>query len=287
MFHLVNMFLFLSVSGLCAYEIATVDQNIEKNNKKINVDIGSYSEGICPGESVSMGNACRTEEKKFYFSGVIKATGTFSWPIFEGNNDFILQVNERMCKKVNGEFYQFIEEILEEEKSGPEFDQEALDLEFNQRDYGYRFIPVYVTSKFVSVFGVSDRYNGAPHGRSRYHCLNFYMIDDKIKELSIQDLFDPEIDAIFFLLQYCFQILTKNHVGYFHSDEIGNLLVELKATDLEIFTLSNQGLTITFQPYHVGGWADGPYSVNIPLDALKEFILPDGVISRIFINNGS
>lgn len=74
--------------------------------------------------------------------------------------------------------------------------------------------------------------------------------------------------------------LKRDHVGYCSSNSEGDIPVEIELKDLNIFTLSERGLTITFQPYHVGGWADGPYCVTIPFEILKHLIKPNGPLSE-------
>jgi hypothetical protein len=57
--------------------------------------------------------------------------------------------------------------------------------------------------------------------------------------------------------------------------------VKIELIDLNAFTVFNDGLTITFQPYHVGSWADGPYSVTIPYSKPAPFIRPKGPLSEL------
>ena len=76
-------------------------------------------------------------------------------------------------------------------------------------------------------------------------------------------------------------------VGYSYPDPSGNLPIEIELKDLKVFTLSKNGLTITFQPYHVGGWADGPYSITIPFQHLLHLTRLKGPLNELARNNAS
>ena len=96
---------------------------------------------------------------------------------------------------------------------------------------------------------------------------------------SFSDLFSSEKDFASYLINYCYTVLEKDQVGYSYSDPEERISVEIELKDLKVFTISKNGLTITFQPYHVGGWADGPYSVSIPFEKIAHLVIGTGPLA--------
>ncbi len=71
-----------------------------------------------------------------------------------------------------------------------------------------------------------------------------------------------------FLRVICEESLGKDPISYFSG--ITPLRSKLTHEDLRTFVVDDQHLIIIFQPYSVGGGADGPFLVKIPLDELKD-----------------
>jgi len=144
-------------------------------------------------------------------------------------------------------------------------------MDFDKRHISYSLTPTYASSSLVSVFVELYRYGtGMPHGCSHYTSYNYWFDGKEMQEINLGSLFLSDKNFADFLTQFCLSSLEKERIGYCDTP------IEITLEDVQIFTLSKSGLTITFRPYHIGGWADGPYSTTIPFESLKSFINPQG-----------
>ncbi len=244
----------------------------------------SWTEGRFPYEGQSTGIPYKKKIDRFIFSGNLKAHVSNSYPRFQSNSDFIQRVNQRLCQNAKDALCKFLLNFVGEVKEDNELNQDSLDMGFDEREFRYLLTPTHASAQLVCIFGELNYFAGLPHGSSRYYGFNYWKDGQQIQELTLESLFSPEKDFANFLIDYCLSTLKYNQVGYFHPDPDGNIPVKIELKDLNAFTLSKNGLTITFQPYHVGGWADGPYSVTIPFQKLMHLIRPEGPLS-VFIEN--
>lgn len=220
-----------------------------------------------PYEGLTTDIPYRREIDRFIYSGKLKAKATDSYPFFQNNSCFLQNVNNYLCKSAKTLLCKFMQEFSEEELE-TDLDDEAIHLDFDKREFDYFLTPTYASPNLISVFGELHTYAGMPHGSSRYYSFNFWYDGQQTVVLTLEDLFLPEQDFANFLTEYCLNTLKTEQVGYSYPDPSGNIPIEIGLKDLNIFILSKNGLTITFQPYHVGGWADGPYSITIPFHHL-------------------
>lgn len=239
-----------------------------------------WTDGKFPYEDCKIQTAFSTKGERFAFQGNLKAKGESAYPQFESNDELFQTINQKLSDNAKKRLREFISKVLQEEESLEEFDQEAQDIDFDKRELEYKITPIYASDRLVSIFGELDYYAGLPHGSTHYYGYNYWREGQQIHELTLESLFDPEKDYGNFLIEYCMSTLKRDHVGYCSSNSEGDIPIEIELKDLNIFTLSENGLTITFQPYHVGGWADGPYFVTIPFQTLKHLIKPNGPLSE-------
>ncbi len=173
-------------------------------------------------------------------------------------------------------FDNFTREFADEEQVIEEFNKEAKAIDFDKRQVSYILTPTYASPRLVSVFGELHEYSGLPHGRTRYSAYNYRRDEKELHEVTLKDLFSPDKNFADFIVDYCTSTLKTEKIGY-----TDDLFPEFKPEDLHVFTLSKNGLTIIFRPYHVGGWADGPYSITIPFQTLMPYIRPNGPLDEL------
>jgi hypothetical protein len=236
----------------------------------------SWSEGRSPYEGSSTAMSFKKETDNFSSAGKLKVNVESSYPIFQGNTLFIQEVNCKLHDNAKTVHSQFIQQFSDEEKTQCEFDEEAISMDIDKRDVLYILTPTYASSRIVSVFGELHIYQGLPHGSSRYYALNYFSDEKQIYQFTLEDLFLKDKNFIDFIIEYSLRSLKIEKVGY-----TGDLFPEINPEDLHVFTLSKNGLAITFQPYHIGGWADGPYSITIPFQKLMPYIKPEGPLDII------
>ena len=226
-----------------------------------------WSEGRCPYEGTSVEMPFEKKTESFTADNRLKIEVTSSYLVFQGKNLFFEAVNDQLHNNAREVFARWVVQFTEEEKEIYELDEEAISMDFDKREVAYILTPTYASDKLVSIFGELHKYAGMPHGSTRYYASNYWFNGKEIQEVSLSSLFLPDKNFADFILNYCESTLQKEKVGY--GDE---LFPEFEESNLQVFSITKKGLIFTFQPYHIGGWADGPYSITIPFDKLTPFI---------------
>lgn len=131
----------------------------------------------------------------------------------------------------------------------------------------YNLRSVLFSDNLVSLFGEVFVYAHLPHGWTRYETRNFVKQNGAFKEVTLKDLF-PLISQQEFLRSYCEDFFKHrcNNCSYFQGHE--PLLDHLDWELIKLFAVDHESLIIIFQPYVVGGCADGPFFVKIPFTEL-------------------
>lgn len=142
----------------------------------------------------------------------------------------------------------------------------------------YELFPVYQTPNLISIYGVDYQGRGC-HGCTYYEGKTFWLKDASMLSLRLDDLFVPASAYRQFLIEYCEKQLKASGYGYYSS--LPEMPPELHTDDLDIFVITDKGLTIIFRAYRIGGWADGPDALTIPWIYLKEYIQTDGPLKEI------
>jgi len=240
-----------------------------------------WTEGRFPYEGQAVSIPYSTQNQKGLLLGNLKASAGCFYPQFDEKNEFIKRVNKFVLQHAKTIFCEWILKTSDEEIASEELDQEAIDLAFDHREFRFKLTPAYASSHLISLFGETNRFSGIPHGSSRYLSLNFFWDGRKVTQVALGQMvhFSEEFSA--FLSSYCTRFLKKNQIGYFSDIDNFSSTIRIQLDDCDVVTLSESGLTITFQPYKVGGWADGPYSVKVPFEELSNFIIADGPISYL------
>lgn len=105
-----------------------------------------------------------------------------------------------------------------------------------------------------------------PHGWIRYEGKTYVKTNDSFKEITLNDLF-PKSSQKEFLRSYCENFLKHdNNCNYFQG--VDPLRDHLDQELIKVFVVDHESLILIFQPYAVGGFADGPFTVKIPFTEL-------------------
>lgn len=131
----------------------------------------------------------------------------------------------------------------------------------------YNLRSILFSDNLVSLFGEVFVYAHLPHEWTRYETRNFVKQNGTFKEITLNDLF-PLISQQEFLRSYCEDFFKHrcNNCSYFQGLE--PLLDHLDWELIKPFAVDHESLIIIFQPYVVGGCADGPFFVKIPFTEL-------------------
>ncbi|HZE64974.1 MAG TPA: DUF3298 domain-containing protein [Pyrinomonadaceae bacterium] len=131
-------------------------------------------------------------------------------------------------------------------------------------------------------FDIGGYSAGAAHPNSYADVINFDLRNGK--QLRLSDLFKPGAKYLPALSSHCVQDLKKQSKqkgadGILDDDWIQRGAGP-DANNYRSWTITKNGIGITFDSYQVGPYAAGPQYVLVPYTALKEIIKPDGPIAQ-------
>jgi hypothetical protein len=129
-----------------------------------------------------------------------------------------------------------------------------------------RMETTFCSPDIISVREELNEYVGLPHGRSWYHGRAFCRVEGQFRELAFEDLFKTS-EQREWLCSYCESELREQPCSYLGGSN--PLCTSLDFAALSSFIVDDHFFTILFQPYVVGGWADGPFVVTIPHEQLR------------------
>ena len=130
----------------------------------------------------------------------------------------------------------------------------------------YNLRTILFSDNVVSLMGDIFVFDRLPHGWKQYEGKTYVKINGFFKEITLNDMF-PRADQKEFLRSYCENFLKHdNNCNYFQG--VDPLYNHLDQKLIEVFVVDHACLTLVFQPYTVGGCADGPFTVKIPFTEL-------------------
>jgi len=121
---------------------------------------------------------------------------------------------------------------------------------------------------------------GAAHPNSYTTVLNYDVRNGK--KLALADLFNAKSNYVKVISDYCIKDLkqqAKKEKDSMLTDDMIQSGASARAENFNAWTITKQGLWITFDPYQVAAYAAGPQQVLVPYSALKDLIKADGPIS--------
>lgn len=150
-------------------------------------------------------------------------------------------------------------------------------------DISIGYTVVLAKDDLISIeFAMSSYFAGTAHPNSSTDVMNFDLKNGKL--LKLADLFVPGSKYLQKLSTNCVQSLEKEAKKQGSNGMLDESWVARGAgPDLKNYnswTISKQGLEITFDPYQVAAYAAGPQHVVVPYSALKDIVKPDGPLGQ-------
>lgn len=173
------------------------------------------------------------------------------------------QNSSKELNDLNGLKQEFLEAVLESST-----DEGPFNLTYELRT-------VLLSDEIVSLFGKFSEYVHLPHSWGRYEGKTYCKIGGQFKELTLDDLFKTN-EQKEFLRNYCEQYAKNHHFDYFSGDD--PLHTTLKLKSITTFVVDEAHLRIIFQPYVVGSYVEGPFTIAIPYDHLEGQWDPDRLL---------
>lgn len=135
------------------------------------------------------------------------------------------------------------------------------------------------TNNLVSLyFGVSTYGEGAAHPNHNSLVFNYDLSAGR--RLSLSSLFKPNSNYLTLLSRYAINALKKQ-LGPDPDTEWIQKGAGASEENYQNWTLKRTGLKVTFDPYQVASYAEGPHEVLIPYAVLRTVIDPQGPLARM------
>ncbi len=132
------------------------------------------------------------------------------------------------------------------------------------------------TEKYISVTTSDWAYcHGKPHGLGDYKGVTFFMQPEP-RAITSEDLFGEKNEWKAFVTDKCFADLTGKADG----TAVDRNRVAAIATSPRAWSITHDGLVITFNPYDVLGYAFGTTNVLIPWKELQPFLISKEIIPQ-------
>ena len=191
------------------------------------------------------------------------------FPQIEGSGD-------ARAQKFNQEINNILAREIEEFKASNKDDSDPPpdpDLPGSYLDISYEVEST--SGGLISIaFGVSTYYSGAAHPNSYTLVFNYDIKNGK--QLALSDLFISGSNYLEITSAYCIRRL-KEKLGDGDWIEEG---ASAKPDNYKSWNVTPRGLLITFDPYQVASYADGPQEATVPYSELKAVIAPEGLLAQ-------
>jgi hypothetical protein len=135
------------------------------------------------------------------------------------------------------------------------------------------------TNDLVSIeFTVETYFEGAIHGNNNSLVFNYDL--NAGRSLSLAELFKPNSNYLKLISDYSIKALRKELTPDPDDDWIGRG-AGASEENYKNWNLTRKGLQITFDPYQVASFAEGPHEVVVPYSVLKNVIDSAGPLARL------
>jgi Protein of unknown function (DUF3298)/Deacetylase PdaC len=138
------------------------------------------------------------------------------------------------------------------------------------------------TDDLISIeFSESEYSAGAAHPNNFATVLNYDVKNSR--KLTLADLFNPKSNYLKTISDYCVKDLKQQSkkAGDSLPDDMIQSGTAPRADNFKGWSVTKNGLWMSFDPYQVGPYAAGPQRVLIPYSALRDLLKPDGPIAEI------
>jgi hypothetical protein len=123
------------------------------------------------------------------------------------------------------------------------------------------------------VYGYAD---GAAHPFHYSLTVNYDL--EQGRKLSLGDLFAEETGYLKVISSYCLAELSKRDIGFYGGFERG---AEPTLDNYRNWSITNEGLMITFDEYQVAPYAAGAQTITVPYSELSTFINVQGPLVMV------
>lgn len=154
-------------------------------------------------------------------------------------------------------------------------DLDSPDPDTRNRELDISYKTALLDSRLISIgFGASKDWGGV-HPGSFSFVLNYRLTEQS--ELNLYDLFRSDSGYLETLSDYCIRRL-KNQMFDYESLRDG---AAPTLNNYDSWLITKAGLSITFDAYQVGSYAEGPKTVLVPWAKLRKHVIKSGPVSHL------
>jgi hypothetical protein len=146
----------------------------------------------------------------------------------------------------------------------------------NDWDYQAGVVVRRLDSWICSLMAETYPYRGGNGNWTRYHEMNFAFVNGRVRSFRLSELFVSGTAWDPFLRVYCATDLRRQGASRM---VLGD--GELPETDFKLFTVSEGGIQIYFDPYEVASGAEGCFMVHVPFSDLRPYLDPQGLGGKV------
>jgi hypothetical protein len=136
----------------------------------------------------------------------------------------------------------------------------------------------YASSELVSIAETIYVYTGGAHPNIGLAGYNYWLDDQGALRLKLRDLFRPASEFMAVLSDIILEALAQQEAQWVIDGSL-NSFTERDLNDL--FIITPQGLTFFFEPYLVGPYVQGSFTVLVPFALLQGVIRQDGPLAGL------
>lgn len=139
-----------------------------------------------------------------------------------------------------------------------------------------RYSVMYADKNLISLLFSTYSFTGGAHGNTATTPINYDL--NRGEMLKLANLFQPNANYLKVISAYCIAAIKKRNIN--EDQEWIQNGAGPKAENYQSWSITPQGLVITFDAYQVAAYAVGPQEIVIPYSVLKPILKPDSVLAN-------
>jgi hypothetical protein len=241
--------------------------------------VGSGLSGTFPPAWLAEGRA--SSGIRFVPRTIKESSGKFNYTInarypqaASAQGPRIEKLNQEIKGQIDKEIGDFKKEFESPDARGSRESPNTFDAEY--------FVEMADKNLVSIAFAVSTFYSGAAHPNHYTSVFNYDL--NAGKRLELADLFKPNSNYLQTISDYCIKDL-KEQLGPEPDVDWIKRGAAAEPDNYRSWNITPKGLEITFDPYQVASYAEGPHEVVVPYSVLKDVIDREGPIASLAKNS--
>lgn len=212
-----------------------------------------------------------------YHSKSIKASGQYwsvaaRYPFFPQRTVIAGAASRAIEEDVKKEIAETKKQMTEQIK---DLGKPSANLEMDLTSSVYTVGPALISASTSNYW-----YTGGAHPNTNIKTYNFGFVAGKVKKLTLRDLVKPGVSPAQFVEKYLLRGLSAEKMK-----RDADRVVEIDKRYYDAFVITKAGLKWIFEPYAVGAYAEGMYTVELPFSEIRGDLNPDGPLHSFLVDD--